>query len=171
MDFNQNYFEIFGLLIDFNVDSDQLAERYRELQKELHPDRFASGTDQEKRLSMQWSALVNTARETLRAPLPRAIYMLELRGLTVDHNPRLPPEFLMQQIELREELEELEESSAPLDGLDKFKARLNGTLNELGATFTATDDDERSLRLVYEMQFLTKLLVAADQLEEKLLDY
>lgn len=171
MDFNQNYFEIFGLLIDFNVDSDQLAERYRELQKELHPDRFASGTDQEKRLSMQWSALVNTARETLRAPLPRAIYMLELRGLTVDHNPRLPPEFLMQQIELREELEELEESSAPLDGLDKFKARLNGTLDELGKTFAVTDDDERSLRLVYEMQFLTKLLVAADQLEEKLLDY
>ena len=171
MDFNQNYFEIFGLPIEFNVDSDQLAERYRELQKELHPDRFASSTDQEKRLSMQWSALVNTARETLRAPLPRAIYMLELRGLTVDHNPRLPPEFLMQQIELREELEELEESSAPLDGLDKFKARLNGTLNELGATFAATDDDERSLRLVYEMQFLTKLLVAADQLEEKLLDY
>ena len=77
----------------------------------------------------------------------------------------------MQQIELREELEELEESSAPLDGLDKFKARLNGTLNELGATFAAADDDERSLRLVYEMQFLTKLLVAADQLEEKLLDY
>ena len=105
MDFNQNYFEIFGLPIDFNVDSDQLAERYRELQKELHPDRFASSTDQEKRLSMQWSALVNTGRETLRAPLPRAIYMLELRGLTVDHNPRLPPEFLMQQIELREELE------------------------------------------------------------------
>ena len=171
MDFNQNYFEIFGLPIDFNVDSDQLAERYRELQKELHPDRFASGTDQEKRLSMQWSALVNTGRETLQAPLPRAIYMLELRGLTVDHNPRLPPEFLMQQIELREELEELEESSAPLDGLDKFKARLNGTLNELGATFAATDDDEGSLRLVYEMQFLTKLLVAADQLEEKLLDY
>ena len=171
MDFNQNYFEIFGLPIDFNVDSDQLAERYRELQKELHPDRFASSTDQEKRLSMQWSALVNTGRETLRAPLPRAIYMLELRGLTVDHNPRLPPEFLMQQIELREELEELEESSAPLDGLDKFKARLNGTLNELGATFAATDDDEGSLRLVYEMQFLTKLLVAADKIEEKLLDY
>ena len=171
MDFNQNYFEIFGLPIDFNVDSDQLAERYRELQKELHPDRFASSTDQEKRLSMQWSALVNTGKETLQAPLPRAIYMLELRGLTVDHNPRLPPEFLMQQIELREELEELEESSAPLDGLDKFKARLNGTLNELGATFAATDDDEGSLRLVYEMQFLTKLLVAADQLEEKLLDY
>lgn len=171
MDFNQNYFEIFGLPIDFNVDSDQLAERYRELQKELHPDRFASSTDQEKRLSMQWSALVNTGKETLQAPLPRAIYMLELRGLTVDHNPRLPPEFLMQQIELREELEELEESSAPLDGLDKFKARLNGTLNELGATFAATDDDERSLRLVYEMQFLTKLLIAADQLEEKLLDY
>ena len=63
MDFNQNYFEIFGLPIDFNVDMERLAERYRELQKELHPDRFAAGTEHEKRLSMQWSTLVNTANE------------------------------------------------------------------------------------------------------------
>tara|TARA_B100000405_G_scaffold299654_1_gene258275 strand:+ start:714 stop:1229 length:516 start_codon:yes stop_codon:yes gene_type:complete len=171
MDFNQNYFEIFRLPVDFNIDISELSERHRELQKEVHPDRFASGTDQEKRLSMQWSALVNTAHETLRSPLLRGIYMLELRGLRLDHNPQLPAELLMRQIQLREELEEFEESTSALDRLDGFKTRLNRKLEELGQLFALTEYDEAALELVYEMQFLTKLLVAADQLEEKLLDY
>ncbi|MAM80621.1 MAG: Fe-S protein assembly co-chaperone HscB, partial [Gammaproteobacteria bacterium] len=169
MDFNQNYFEIFRLPVDFNIDISELSERHRELQKEVHPDRFASGTDQEKRLSMQWSALVNTAHETLRSPLLRGIYMLELRGLRLDHNPQLPAELLMRQIQLREELEEFEESTSALDRLDGFKTRLNRKLEELGQLFALTEYDEAALELVYEMQFLTKLLVAADQLEEKLL--
>ena len=171
MDFNQNYFEIFRLPVDFNIDISELSERHRELQKEVHPDRFASGTEQEKRLSMQWSALVNTAHETLRSPLLRVIYMLELRGLRLDHNPQLPAELLMRQIQLREELEEFEESTSALDRLDGFKTRLNRKLEELGQLFALTEYDEAALELVYEMQFLTKLLVAADQLEEKLLDY
>ena len=171
MDFKQNYFEIFRLPIDFNIDISELAERHRELQKEVHPDRFSSGTEQEKRLSMQWSALVNTAHETLRSPLPRGIYMLELRGLCLDHNPELPAELLVRQIELREELEDLGESASALDGLGVFKTRLNRKLEELGQVFAVTEYDEAALELVYEMQFLTKLLVAADQLEEKLLDY
>ena len=174
MDFNQNYFEIFRLPVDFNIDISELSERHRELQKEVHPDRFASGTEQEKRLSMQWSALVNTAHETLRSPLPRGIYMLELRGLRLDHNPQLPTELLMRQIQLREELEEFEEfeeSTSALERLDRFKTRLNRKLDELGQLFSVTEYDEAALELVYEMQFLTKLLVAADQFEEKLLDY
>lgn len=171
MDFNQNYFEIFGLPIDFDVDTSRLAERYRELQKELHPDKFAASTEHEQRLSMQWSALINTANETLRSPLARAIYMLEQKGLTIDHNPQLPPDFLMQQIELREELEALEEDAAGLDKLDEFKGQVNQVLTELGEKFALSQDDDKSLTLVYEMQFLTKLLVAADHLEEKLLDY
>ena len=171
MDFNQNYFEIFGLPTDFNVDIVRLAERYRELQKELHPDRFAGGTEHEKRLSLQWSALVNTANETLREPLPRAIYMLEHKGLSIDHNPNLPPEFLMRQIELREELEALEEDAAGLDKLDEFKIRLRKALADLGQKFADSDYDAKALTLVYEMQFFSKLLAAADLLEEKLLGY
>ena len=120
---------------------------------------------------MQWSALVNTAHETLRSPLLRGIYMLELRGLRLDHNPQLPAELLMRQIQLREELEEFEESTSALEGLDRFRTRLNRKLDELGQLFAVTEYDEAALELVYEMQFLTKLLVAADQFEEKLLDY
>ena len=171
MDFNQNYFEIFGLPIDFKVDIELLGNRYRNLQRELHPDKFVRGTEHEKRLSMQWSSLLNTANETLRMPLSRAIYMLEQKGLNVDSNPQLPPDLLIKQIELREELETLEEDAAGLDGLDGFKKRLHRSMTNLGEAFADSVNDEKALTVVYEMQFLAKVLVAADQLEEKLLDY
>ncbi len=171
MDFNQNYFEIFGLPINFRVDTEQLAKRYRQLQRELHPDRFVGGTEHEKRLSMQWSALLNTANETLRLPLPRAIYMLEQKGLVVDPNPQLSPEFMMEQIELREELEALEDGAAGLDRVDEFKKRAHWAMANLGEEFADSNDDEKALTVVYEMQFLSKLLVVVDQLEEKLLGY
>ena len=103
----------------------------------------------------------------------RDLYV-ELRGLRLDHNPQLPAELLMRQIQLREELEEFEEfeeSTSALERLDRFKTRLNRKLDELGQLFAVTEYDEAALELVYEMQFLTKLLVAADQFEEKLLDY
>ena len=123
MDFNQNYFEIFGLPVSYEVDVKGLADRFRELQREMHPDRFAASTEHEKRLSMQWSSLINTAHDTLKAALPRAIYMMTLKGREVDHNPVLPPAFLMEQIELREELEALEDDPAGLRSGSQSVAR------------------------------------------------
>ncbi|MBT4162575.1 MAG: Fe-S protein assembly co-chaperone HscB [Gammaproteobacteria bacterium] len=173
MDFNQNYFEIFGLPVTFKLDLDGLSRRYRELQKELHPDNYASSTEHEKRLSMQWSSLVNAANETLKSPQARAIYMLELKGVDIDHNPVLPPAFLMEQIELREELESLEDDPAGLDKLDTFKVRVKDVMSGLERQFEAVvnEDDEKALTAVYEMQFMTKLMASAHHLEEKLLDY
>ncbi len=173
MDFNQNYFEIFGLPVSYEVDVKGLADRFRELQREMHPDRFAASTEHEKRLSMQWSSLINTAHDTIKAPLPRAIYMMTLKGREVDHNPVLPPAFLMEQIELREELEALEDDPAGLEKLDAFKARVRevtcGIETEFGEVVDA--DEDRALVAVYELQFMTRLLDAANHLEEKLLDY
>lgn len=173
MDFNQNYFEIFGLAVDYALDLDDLASRYRELQKELHPDNYVSHTEHEKRLSMQWSSLVNTANETLRAPLARAVYMLELKDIDIDHNPVLPPAFLMEQIELREELEALEDDEDGLDKLADFKSKTESVMSGLEGQFSETvdRDDEAALTVVYEMQFMAKLQASAHHLEEKLLDY
>lgn len=173
MDFNKNYFEIFGLPVDYAVAEELLADRFLDLQKQVHPDRFAAGTDQEKRLAMQWATLVNTANETLRAPLPRAIYMLELRGVELKHNPALPPSFLLDQIELREQLEEIEEGEGDLEKLDSFRKEMLQAINVVQAKFEeALDEDTgKAERLVYELQFLSKLMVSANRLEEKLLDY
>lgn len=172
VDFNQNYFEIFGLPVDFNVDADLLADRFIELQKEVHPDRFAAGTDQEKRLSMQWATMVNTAKTTLRHPLQRAIYILNLKGISIQDNPVLPPMFLMGQIELREELEDIESGDGGLDALDAFKVSVKKNMAGVESGFAESIETDTSAaeQHVYELQFLTKLLASAQIIEERLLD-
>lgn len=173
MDFNQNYFEIFGLPVEYRLDTDLLADRFLDLQREVHPDRFAASPDQEKRLAMQWATLLNTAKETLKSPLSRAIYMLGLQGVELEENPVLPPEFLMEQIELREQLEEIEDGDGDLDSLDAFKKRLSSVMSDVQDGFNAAidSDTKKAETIVYELQFLTRLMVSANRLEEKLLDY
>jgi molecular chaperone HscB len=172
VDFNKNYFEIFGLPIDYTVDLDILADRFLDLQKEVHPDRFAAGTDQEKRLAMQWTTRVNTANETLRAPLSRAIYLLALSGINLEDNPTLPPELLMDQIDLREQLESIEESEGNLQKLDSFSKKMDEAFNKVQAEFKEAlgEDSGKAELLVYELQFLSKLMLSANRLEDKLLD-
>ena len=173
MDFNKNYFEILGLPINYVVDQELLADRFLDLQKQVHPDRFADGTDQEKRLAMQWATLVNTANETLRVPLTRAIYLLTLSGIELEHNPTLPPEFLMDQINFREELESIEESEGNLEELDAFRKKMQQVIKKVEAEFKESLDEDtgKAEQLVYELQFLSKLMASANRLEEKLLDY
>ncbi|MCB1645997.1 MAG: Fe-S protein assembly co-chaperone HscB [Pseudomonadales bacterium] len=173
MDFQQNHFELFRLPVSFSVDLNELGSRYRELQKSVHPDRFAGGSDQNKRLSVQWATRINEAYDTLKSPLPRAIYMLKLAGLEIAHNPSLDPAFLMEQIELREELEDIGEDEAALAQLDVFRRKVNEVLASLEATFEAevAADLPAAEQTVYKMQFMNKLRTEANHLEEKLLDY
>ena len=184
MDFSRNYFEVFGLTVTFDIDPKILADRYLALQKQVHPDHFAGGTEQEKRLSMQWATRVNTAHTTLRDPLQRAGYLLELRGITLAGNPVLAPEFLLEQIELREQLEDIEASievpgnsaachQAQIGHLATFKQKVDSVMTSLQIEFASAIDKDlpTAEQVVYKMQFMHRLLVAADHVEEKLLDY
>ena len=172
MDLKQNYFDVFGLPVSFDLDITELSERFVDLQKAIHPDRHSAGTDQEKRRSMQTATYVNTAHETLKSPLKRAIYLLKLKGVEIAHNPQLPPDFLMEQIELREDLEAIQED-ASLDRLDTLSATVKSRMARIENKFGETVDSnlEAAETCVYELQFLNKLLQEARQLEEKLLDY
>jgi len=189
VDFQQTYFEIFQLPVAYDLDVEQLSDSYLELQKRIHPDNYSSATDAEKRRSLQWATKVNEAFTTLKSPLKRAIYMLEHRGVSIAHNPELDPGFLMSQIELREELEEIgelfhqskasennaqgEDDEVALERLEKFKASIAEDLEALQTSFVDQFDDalEKAEATTYKMQFMNKLLVAADQLEEQMLDY
>ena len=108
MNLNQTHFELFGLPARFSVDVAVLEARYRELQREVHPDRFASASQAEQRVSMQLATRVNEAYQTLKSPLRRAGYLLQLNGVDpqFETNTSMPPEFLTEQLELREALEE-----------------------------------------------------------------
>ncbi|MBM3347364.1 MAG: Fe-S protein assembly co-chaperone HscB, partial [Betaproteobacteria bacterium] len=105
---NRDHFALFGLPRRYAVDLPALESRYRELQREVHPDRFATAPAAEQRMSMEMATRVNEAYRTLKSPLSRARHLLELRGVDagIDTDTAMPREFLLQQMGWRETLEE-----------------------------------------------------------------
>ena len=79
-----NFFELFGLPVSYDVDLNQVQHHYMELQKQVHPDKFANASDQEKRLSMQQTSWINEAQTTLKDPVLRATYLLKLKGVDIN---------------------------------------------------------------------------------------
>jgi molecular chaperone HscB len=108
MNLKENHFQIFGMPEGFEVNTAALEERYRELQREVHPDRFARASQAEQRVSMQLATRVNEAYQTLKSPLRRAEYLLQLQGVDPEFetNTAMPAEFLAGEMERRERLEE-----------------------------------------------------------------
>jgi len=109
----KNHFELFGLKPAYALDLEHLDRAYRDIQAEVHPDRFAHAGDAERRASMQMTTQVNEAYRTLKSPVLRGKYLLELHGVDVgfETNTAMPPEFLVEQMELREKLEEAKNGS------------------------------------------------------------
>jgi molecular chaperone HscB len=104
----KNHFELFQMPVMFEIDTQQLDAAYREVQGRVHPDKFVTATDAEKRVAMQWATRANEAYQTLKNPLKRAMYLCEMNGvdLATESNTHMPTAFLMQQIEWREALDE-----------------------------------------------------------------
>jgi molecular chaperone HscB len=168
------HFALFELQPSFRLDLEQLAVRYRELARTVHPDRFADASEREQRLALEHSASLNEAYQTLKSAPKRARYLLGLRGYELPLEVTVQdPEFLMQQMQWREELEDLQDS-ADLAGVATFKRRLKVAQDELNDSFAACWDvtarHEEAERLVRRMQFLDKLSYEVRQLEERLDD-
>ena len=108
MNLQSNDFELFGVPAQFAQDRPALDARWKELQREAHPDRFAAQGMSAPRVAMQWSVRINEAYQRLKHPLKRASYLCELNGAPIlaETNTAMPPAFLMQQMEWREMLEE-----------------------------------------------------------------
>ncbi|MEO9102756.1 MAG: Fe-S protein assembly co-chaperone HscB [Burkholderiaceae bacterium] len=108
MNLQANDFELFGLDAQVAQDRTAIDARWKALQREAHPDRFAAQGDAAQRLAMQWSVRINEAYQRLKDPMRRAAYLCELRGAPIDaeRNTAMPTAFLMHQLEWREALEE-----------------------------------------------------------------
>ncbi len=176
MDITQSFFEIFGVAEAYRIDLDDLARRYRELQREVHPDRFADRSDREQRISVQWSAYINQGLETLKSPVKRAEYLLHLRGIVVGSQNKTTSDsvFLMQQIELREELAEVADKEDPESAIDGLAAHVQQLLLQLEGEFESSytaNNFEKALLAVEKLHFITKLQQEIEQLEARLLDY
>lgn len=175
VDFGKNYFELFGLPVAFEVDQESLSLRYRELQRTAHPDRFAGGSEQERRLAVQQASLVNEAFRTLKDPQIRARYMLELKGVPLDDSDTaMDPAFLMEQMELRESLETVRRDGDPFAALDRVRSQIEARERELVAELQAAFDQDQPETLetaredLRKLQFMRRLLAEADAIEDDL---
>jgi molecular chaperone HscB len=140
----QNHFALFHLPQRFAIDTAALDAAYHDVQNQVHPDKFTNATDSEKRVAMQWATRANEAYQTLKSPFKRAAYLCELNGidLQTESNTAMPRDFLMQQMEWREALE------------DAKAAKDTGALEKL--------DDELRIARKQEIEQIGKLLDAND---------
>lgn len=158
----QSHFELFGIAPAFALDAERLERSYRDIQSRVHPDRFAHAGDAERRASLQWTTRVNEAFQVLRNPVARAQHLLELHGVDVafETNTAMPPEFLMQQMELREALEEAA-ARKDFSVLDTLKKNLRNEKAVLEKQIAEAIDARRDYRgaagLVRKLMFLDKL--------------
>ena len=104
----QNYFALFQLPQQFELDTAQLDSQYRKLQAEVHPDKFVNASPAERMQSMQMATLANEAYQTLKHPTSRARYLLQLQGIATDeeNNTAMPADFLMAHMEWREAMDD-----------------------------------------------------------------
>ncbi len=141
------------------MDTEDLERSYREIQSHVHPDRFAHAGDAERRASLQWTTRVNEAFRVLKNPVSRAKHLLELHGVDVafETNTAMPPEFLMQQMELREALDDAKDA-AQLDDLRTQLAAARFSLEkEIGQALDVSKDYGSAAGLVRKLQFLHRL--------------
>ena len=163
LDFGADHFALFGLPRDFSINAAALDSSYRELQAKVHPDRFSQLPEAEKRVSMQWSTRANEAYQTLKKPLSRAIYLLELAGRDVqlEHNTAMPPAFLIEQMELREAVADARDGldTDTLDGLrGSLLKQIKTQYADLELCFKAGGDLAVAAGLVRQLMFQEKLL-------------
>ena len=170
MDLTSDDFELFGVPRRFEQDRAVLDARWRALQAEVHPDRFAADGAAAQRVAMQWAVRVNEAYQRLKDPLKRAAYLCALQGAPVDteSNTAMPPAFLMQQIEWREALESARSVHEVEQIADEVGARKRSALDTLGATLDQRGDVAEAAEQVRALMFVERFVEDIDHRLEAL---
>jgi molecular chaperone HscB len=134
-------FELFGLPQQFAQDRTEIDTRWKDLQREAHPDKFAAQGPAAQRVALQWSVRINEAYQRLKDPLKRAAYLCELLGAPIDaeNNTAMPADFLMEQMEWREALEE----AGGEDELEAIAQHLAGSRRQLIARIAQLLDEDK----------------------------
>jgi molecular chaperone HscB len=166
MNLQSDDFELFGLVQRFAQERSAIDTRWKELQREAHPDKFAAQGAAAQRVAMQWSVRINEAYQRLKDPLRRAAYLCELRGAPIraEDNTAMPAAFLMQQMEWRESLEDAE-GEAALDALDdEVQQARRAALERCGQLLDGAGDAAAAAREVRALMFIARF---ADDIERR----
>lgn len=158
MNLNDTDFELFGVPATFAQERPTLDARWKDLQREAHPDRFAAQGPAAQRLAMQWSVRINEAYQRLKDPVRRAAYLCELHGAPVDaeRNTAMPPAFLMQQMEWREALDEAESPEAVARLREEVDAGRASALSSLGVLIDGQGDHPAAAQQVRALMFIER---------------
>ncbi len=170
-----DHFQLFDLPPRFALDMAALDSAYRSVQGQVHPDRFASGTAAENRVAMQWATQANEAYRTLKSPRKRAAYLCERAGAPIEaeSNTSMPAEFLMQQLQWREALDEAlaDRDGAALRALGNgMTAERDRLLGEIGRALDVDADFALAASRVRQLMFIEKLGTEISCAEETLRD-
>jgi molecular chaperone HscB len=158
-------FELFGLPAAFSLDRVLLDLQWKSLQREAHPDRFASEGASAQRIAMQWSVRINEAYNRLKNPLKRAAYLCELNGAAVnaENNTSMPSAFLMQQMEWREALDDckaVKVVDSKIQGLEKLLEEVDTShaesLKQIASLIDADQNFSAAVGQVRALMFIEK---------------
>ena len=159
MNLNATDFDLFAVPARFAQDAAQLDARWKALQRQVHPDKFSAQGAAAQRVAMQWSARINEAYRRLKDPLKRAAYLCELQGAPIDaeNNTAMPADFLLQQMELREAVEDASDDAA-MNEIDRQSASLKREmLLKLERQMDAEQDWPAAAQSVRALMFLDRL--------------
>ena len=162
---SDDYFRFFGVEQKFNLDLPVLDQAYLAIQKEVHPDRHARGSDTEQRLAMQMATLANTAFHTLKNPVQRGLYLCQLHGVDarLETNTAMPAAFLMKQMEWRENLEDQDDDLGALEALaEEVDQSKRDTLVEITQAIDVAKNYERAAELLRGLLFIDKFALELD---------
>ena len=162
IDFSKNHFALFGLEPAFQIDLARVEQSYRDIQAQVHPDKFTHASPAERRLSMQWSTHVNEAYQTLKQPINRARYLLQLHGVDTQEetNTAMPAAFLMEQMEWREAIGEAKDAADAIE-LDHLGGKLRKAMHQLQEDLAQHLDQQHdyasAAEIVRKLRFFDKL--------------
>ena len=155
-----NFFTLLQLPEAFVIDLETLHQNYQSIQKDIHPDRFVTFDDEAKLESIKKTAQVNDAYQTLKSPIRRAEYLLQLKGINI-HDEKytaVPQDFLMQQMEWREELETHKLDKVALEKLAQdIQKNKNDMMNQLPSFFDDKNHLNDAIRVTRELNFIEKI--------------
>ncbi|UUZ63303.1 Fe-S protein assembly co-chaperone HscB [Polaromonas sp. P1(28)-13] len=164
MNLQSNDFELFGVPVQFAQDSAALDARWKALQREAHPDKFAAQGAAAQRVAMQWSVRINEAYQRLKNPLKRASYLCELHGapINAEHNTAMPTDFLMQQMHWREALDE----AKTLQNMEDIASEVNKDereqLSKIEQSLDINKDFSQAAQQVRSLMFIERFASEVD---------
>jgi molecular chaperone HscB len=165
-----NDFALFELPEQFELDRGQLDARWKALQREAHPDRFAAEGAAAQRVAMQWSVRINEAYQRLKDPLKRAAYLCELQGAAVqaENNTAMPATFLMQQMAWREALEDADKLDALEALADEVAAERKSVQQAVAQLLDVQRDAQAAVGQVRALMFIERFAHEVDAKLDKL---